>query len=124
MSESAAEKEWYADLEILAATQRKSDKNRKRLTVVAIFVFAAFALLSYRSEVNANRISKNAEKIISTQELSCQGSNEILTKFNEQQDALIAIVKNDSSLSTETRDALIEAYTDGRIDPLPICERN
>ena len=122
MSSSAAEDEWYADLAVLAAAQKKSDRSRKRLTALACFVVLAFLVLSYRSEVNSDRIDLNTRHIFETQQASCESSREILRKYNRQQDDLIALEQVNPGADAATRDGRIRAYRTARIDPLPVCD--
>ncbi len=119
---SPAEDRWYADLAMLSAAQKKSDRDRKRMTVIAGFVVFAFLLLSWRSEVNADRIHRNGERISDTQQITCESTREVLRKYNQQQDDLIAIERGNTTDPAAIRNARIRAYEVGRIDPLPICD--
>ena len=93
------------------------------MTVLFAFVVFAFVLLSWRTEINANETSQNAERILKTQQITCESSREILRKYNQQQDDLIAVELANQGVDPVTSAGRIKAYREGRIDPLPICEK-
>jgi len=96
--------------------------GKNQTLALAAFIFAAFVLLSIRSEINSDQISANAARIIMTQQAACESGREILAKYNAQQDALIAIEQANPDVDPTTQAARIRAYEAGRIDPLPVCD--
>jgi len=121
---------WYYDLGALAevvqcnekrsiTAQHKADMARRRLWVLAVFVLFASLLLAWRNEISTDRINTSNDRITATQEASCLSGLAILTKFNQQQDALADLERTNPD--AELREARIEAYRAVRILPLPIC---
>lgn len=96
--------------------------GKKQTLALFGFVLFAFLVLSVRSEINADEIRGNADRISRTQQITCESSREILRKYNEQQNTLIAIEIANTDADIRTREARIEAYRVGRIDPLPACQ--
>ncbi len=121
MSSTAAEDKWYADLAVLAAAQKKSDRARRRFTALAAFVVFAFLLLSIRSQHNSSSINTNTRRISDTQDLTCKSTLEVQRKFNQEQSALAEVERRNLILDPKLRADRIKIYLDARIDPLPIC---
>ena len=80
--------------------------GKRQTLALAAFIVAAFLLLSVRSEINADRISTNADRITMTQQAACESGLEILVKFNRQQNALIEIERSNAGV-----DAICLLYT-------------
>lgn len=116
---------WFYDLGAMAkrieANERREDRLRKRQYTVTAFVLLAFLLLAYRSEVNADRITRANVEIADTQAGTCRNSRAILTKYNALQDTLARIDRSEPTFDRPKARLRVEAYERGRILPLPDC---
>lgn len=95
--------EWYYDLRELAsvvkANERRGRRNSRMTRVIALLTVFAVVLLGYRSEVNADRISRNAERAeranTAAEYQACVQGRGIIETYNAQQNELAAIDRDD-----------------------------
>ena len=95
--------------------------DRKQILALFAFVVVAFLLLAWRSEVNADKIQRDSERISRNQFQSCTVSRDILLKFNAQQRGVIAIERTNKFIDDVVRAKRIKVYTEA-ILPVPDCE--
>lgn len=111
---------WYFNLESMAKRIEENEDGhrhaRRRQYLILGFVFFAFMLLAYRSEVANDRIDAANQRIEAQQDAACLRGRVILERFNAQQSALAALSRSRNDLEA----AVI--YDGFVIDPLPTCE--
>lgn len=124
---------WFCNLEDVAnrvtANERRARQNRRRISVLGVFVLAAFMLLAVRQENNIREIQQTEralgveqERLAVTRRDSCLAGVIIVSKYNRLQDMLTAIEREDTTTSNPSRrDDRIAAYEAARILPLPNC---
>ena len=118
---------WYYDLKAMGdtidANSRRHARANRRTIVLTVFVLFAFFLLAWRSEVNADRIERNAEKIGQAQKNSCLGGRQIIINFNAAQDRFIQLDRENPVPGAELlQQKRIELLKLNRI-PVPECPR-
>lgn len=124
---------WFFDLGSMAKRIELNEKRhyraRLRQNVTFAFVVLAFLLLSYRSEVNSDRIDKNTGIIAIQQEnfqqaqiRSCASGLLIIAKYNKLQDDQIKIELQNKFIDDSLRKKRILAHLNAKIVPAPNCD--
>jgi hypothetical protein len=128
---------WFYDLGLVAerveqnhaealANRARTRRLAKQARAIALFTVLAMVVLGYRSEVNADRISRNAD--VSQQRLDrsarqeCLAGQRIIDAYNALQDELSAIDRETPGLPPQVVDRRVAARDRYRLTP-PECPR-
>ena len=101
------------------------------LQTLAVFLIVVLVslVLSWRSQIQQRQIQVNTADIVQANYARCMSGVLILSRFNEQQDALAGIERElarepgVSAAGVRAAAARVKAYEAARVLPLPVCTR-
>lgn len=93
--------------------------SRRATLVIFLVMIFCFVVLAFRTELADREIQDNNLQIQVAQWRSCIGGQEIIKRFNDQQEKL-ALIEEEQDIDPALRERRIKVYKEGVV-PLPQC---